>query len=145
MVKTRKMTTDEAAALGLEPYVDYYEFGGDGTCVSLRDGKKIGGSHGNVSLSGKIRTTNVRLIKIVACMYMGVRDFKENHVYAIDGDNANSRVDNIGVMTKKERNEKLSAEYEPRQRFGKEKRRANYVYGKTFRQSVMSEWYRNNI
>lgn len=137
----RRMTREEAEALGLEPYVDYYEFGDDGSCLSLRDGSLIGNSDGKVSLSGKIQCTNVRMIKIVAAMYLGLRDFKGTKLLNADDDPTNNAACNITMMPMGE----WFALREPAGRKKKARPRgAKYVYTKTCRQQMMQEWYRNN-
>ncbi len=138
----RKMTQEEAEALGLVPFMDYYEFGDDGTCLSLRDGGFIGGADGRVSLSGRIRSTNVRMIKVVAAMYLGLRDFKNTKLLNADDDLNNNAVGNIVMVPM---SEWLGQRELPGPRKPVKPRGPRYIHTKTAKQQFIQAWYRNNI
>lgn len=106
----RKLTAEEAKTLNLEPFVDYYEFGDDGVCVSLRNGETIGNANGTVSLSGKIETTTVRLIKIIALMYLGLAPAKGVRLYNMNGVLTDCAAANIGTEPMSEYIARFAAE-----------------------------------
>ena len=138
------MTREEAAALGLEPYVDYYEFGDDGSCLSLRDGSLIGNSGGGVTLSGLKYSATVRLIKIIAAMYLGLRNFKDIKLLNIDGDALNNAASNIRIMSM---NEWLAEKKNDKKESTKRKAEhipVRYYRTRQFKQRAIQEWCRNN-
>lgn len=112
----RKLTADEAMILKMEHFADYYEFGDDGKCVSLRDGNAIGSVNGTVAVSGARFASNVLIKKIVAVMYMGVTDTAGKRISNIDGDVLNNAVCNIRVEEMSEYKARRAIERGPYQK-----------------------------
>lgn len=134
------MTEEEATLLGLVPFIDYYEFCDNGTCLSLRDMTLIGNVNGTVSLSGKIHTNTSKLSKIISVMFMGRRDMSRNIVVTnIDGNVTNNSVENLLIETRKEYYGRVDLDMSRKPCVPVSKR---FYVTKSYKNQCMSEWQR---
>ena len=104
-MKRRKMTRGEAETLGLEHYREYYEFGSDGSAVSLRSGMplKISADSGCVALSGRIFCATANLMHVLAVMYIGIPgELGKLMITPFNDSRRDCRAENIRIETKDE-------------------------------------------
>lgn len=135
------MTEEEATLLGLVPFIDYYEFGDNGTCLSLRDMTRIGNVNGTVSLSGRIRTNTSKLSRIISVMFMGRTEMSRNIITTnIDGDVTNNSVENLMIETRKEYYERTEPDMTRKVCVPVSKR---FYMTKSYKNQCMSEWQRS--
>ena len=127
--------------LGLEHYVDHYEFSdeGDNYCRVT----------GMMSMQGAIHTTEVKVIRILAVMFLGLRETRGMRIFNINNKKNDTRLCNIGVETMKEyferqrrTKERLAARDADTESFGEiAERRVRKKYG-TFHK-IHAEYFKS--